>query len=172
MVRTLDRVRVIDIAIGPAGVEHAGEVLTVQRAAYLSEAQRYGDPFLPPLTQPLRQIVEDVRAGRRLVALLGSRVVGSVRAEEHEGVLHIGRLAVAPDLQGHGIGGRLLVAAEVAAGPHVAGYELFTGADSHDNVRLYERFGYRPVRHERLPQGPGLVYLHKRRGSTRAGVPE
>ena len=164
--RTLHRVDVVDVVIGPAGVEHAGEVLTVQRAAYLSEAQRYGDPFLPPLTQPLREIVEDVRTGRRLVALLGSRVIGSVRAEEREGVLHIGRLAVAPDLQGHGIGGRLLVAAEAAAPPHVTAYELFTGADSGDNLRLYERLGYRRVRYEPLPQGPGLVYLHKRRGPT------
>lgn len=36
----------------------------MQRAAYLSEAQRYGDPFLPPLTQPLAEIVTDMRAGR------------------------------------------------------------------------------------------------------------
>jgi hypothetical protein len=46
----------------------------------------------------------------------------------------------------------------------VTTFELFTGADSEDNVRLYERLGYRQVRLESLPQGPGLVYLHKRRG--------
>ncbi len=153
---TLGRVGVVEVVIARATVEHAGELLTVQRAAYLSEAQRYSDPFLPPLTQPLAEIVEDVRTGRRLVALQGLRVVGSVRVEERAGVLHVGRLAVAPDQQGRGIGRRLLLAAEETAGPHTATYELFTGADSGDNVQLYEGLGYRRVRHERLAKGPGL----------------
>ena len=156
----------VDVAVCQATAGHAGEILTVQRAAYVAEAQRYGDPLLPPLTQPLAEILEDAVSGRRLVALRGSRVVGTVRAEERDGVLHIGRLAVAPDLQGQGIGRRLLLAAEDSAGPAVQGYELFTGADSDDNIRLYERLGYRRVRHESLPQGPGLVHLHKIRGGS------
>jgi hypothetical protein len=61
-------VTVLDVRIARAGVEQAGEILTVQRAAYLSEAQRYGNPLLPPLTQPLSEIVEDVQGGRRFVA--------------------------------------------------------------------------------------------------------
>lgn len=136
-------------------------MLTVQRTAYLSEAQRYGNPFLPPLTQTLPEIVADVRAGRRLVALRGRRVVGSVRGEEEVGVLHIGRLSVAPDQQGVGIGTLLLRAVEALASSHVTTCALFTGADSEDNLRLYERLGYRQVRHEPLPQGPGLVHLEK-----------
>lgn len=140
-------------------------MLTVQRAAYVTEAQRYRDPFLPPLTQSLAEVADDVRAGRRLVALSAQRVVGTVRAEERAGVLHVGRLAVAPDHQGRGVGGRLLVAAERLAGPGVTAFALFTGADSADNVRLYERAGYRPVRHEALPSGPGLVHLEKQRGT-------
>jgi hypothetical protein len=47
----------------------------------------------------------------------------------------------------------------------VTAYALFTGAESDDNVTLYERLGYRQVRHETLPQGPGLVHLHKPRTS-------
>ncbi|MDQ1661794.1 MAG: hypothetical protein QOJ68_1774 [Blastococcus sp.] len=152
-----------DVTIDRAQLEHSGEVLTVQRAAYLSEAQRYGDPFLPPLTQSLEELADEIRAGRRLVALVGTRVVGSVRAAEHDGVLHIGRLAVAPDQQGRGIGTQLLGAAEDLAGPEVQTFALFTGAASDDNVRLYETLGYRTVRHDALPEGPGLVHLHKPR---------
>ena len=139
----------------------AGEVLTVQRAAYVAEAQRYADPFLPPLTQPLAEVVADVRAGRRLVACLGSRVVGTVRGEQRDDVLHVGRLAVAPDQQGRGLGTRLLSAIEQLAGQGVTTCALFTGAGSDDNVRLYGRLGYRFVRHEQLPSGPGLVHLEK-----------
>jgi ribosomal protein S18 acetylase RimI-like enzyme len=155
-----------EVVIRPARPEQAGEILTVQRAAYLSEAQRYGDPFLPPLTQTLAEVVDDVRAGRRLVALLEPRVVGSVRGEQRGAVLHVGRLAVAPDQQGRGIGRRLLTAVEALAEAPTTTYALFTGADSQDNVRLYENLGYHRVRHEALPQGPGLVHLEKFRGRT------
>ncbi len=157
----LQQVQAAEILVSRASVEQAGELLTVQRAAYLNEAQRYGDPFLPPLTQPLAEIVADVRAGRRLVALRGPRVVGSVRGEQRSDVLHVGRLAVAPDQQGHGIGRRLLRAVEELAGPRVTRCALFTGADSDDNLRLYEDLGYRRVGNESLPQGPGLVHLEK-----------
>ena len=138
-------------------------MLTVQRAAYVAEAQRYSDPFLPPLTQPLSEVAEDVRAGRHMVARAGGRIVGTVRGERQGHVLHIGRLAVAPDQQGRGIGTRLLMAVEGLADADVTRFALFTGAESEDNLRLYERLGYRPVRHEPLPRGPGLVHLEKRR---------
>lgn len=47
----------VEPRIVPAGVADAGEILTVQRAAYLTEAQHYADPFLPPLTE-----LDEVRA--------------------------------------------------------------------------------------------------------------
>jgi hypothetical protein len=49
----------VEETIVPAGVADAGEILTVQRAAYLTEAQHYADPFLPPLTA-----IEAACAGR------------------------------------------------------------------------------------------------------------
>ncbi len=42
-------------------------------------------------------------------------------------------------------------------------FALFTGADSEANLRLYARCGYREVRREALPTGPGLIHLHKPR---------
>ena len=146
-----------------AAPAEAGELLTVQRAAYVAEAQRYADPFLPPLTQPLSEVVEEIRRDRRMVARSGCRVVGTVRGEQRGHVLHIGRLAVAPDQQGRGIGTRLLIAVEGLADADATACALFTGADSENNLRLYERLGYRPVRHEPLPSGPGLVHLDKQR---------
>jgi ribosomal protein S18 acetylase RimI-like enzyme len=159
------------VVIAVAGEQHAGEVLTVQRAAYVTEAQRYGDPFLPPLTQSLGELVQDVRAGRRLVALRGHRVVGAIRGEECHGLLHVGRLAVAPDQQGAGIGTGLLLAVETLAGPAVTAFALFTGADSEANLRLYQGLGYRQVRHEPLPHGSGLTHLEKPRRSPGSGAP-
>ncbi|MFC4145271.1 GNAT family N-acetyltransferase [Micromonospora mangrovi] len=159
------------LLIAPAGVADAGELLTVQRAAYLVEAQRYADPFLPPLTETL----DEVRAALAgpavvLVARLGHRLVGSVRATVDGDTAHVGRLSVAPDQQGRGVGARLLTAIEAACADRVARFTLFTGAESADNLRLYERHGYVPTGHRPSPAGPGLVDLVKTVSPARSGA--
>jgi GNAT superfamily N-acetyltransferase len=138
----------------PAGA--AGELLTLQRAAYVTEAQRYDDLRLPALLQTLEELVEELAASRCLAAVIGTRLVGSVRSRERDGVLHIGRLVVAPDLQGRGLGSRLLLAAE--AGTSLRRAALFTGALSEQNLRLYRRHGY--LESHRESQRPGLDLVH------------
>ena len=149
------------IRIERAGPGDAGELLTLQRAAYVTQAQLYDDPHLPPLTQTLEQLRADLLAWPRLKASVGARIVGSARAREDGEVLRIGRLSVAPDLQGRGIGTALLAAAERLAGPQVHRAALFTGRKSIANLRLYERCGYAVTRYEDLPVGPGIVHLDK-----------
>lgn len=135
----------------------------MQRSAFVSEAQAYGDPFLPPLTQTLDELVAELGAGTCLKAVVAGRIVGSVRASDESGIRRIGRLAVAPDQQGQGLGTALLQAVEALAGPEVIMFTLFTGADSSANLRLYRRLGYHEVRREALPTGPGLIHLQKPR---------
>jgi GNAT superfamily N-acetyltransferase len=153
------------IVIEPARPADAGEILTVQRAAYVTEAQRYGDPRLPPLTETLAEVEAAVATATVLVARDGGRLVGVVRGRlDGDGTCHVGRLAVAPDRQGGGVGGRLLDAIEAAHAGRAGRFELFTGAASDENVRLYERRGYAVCAHRALHNGPGLVFLDKRVG--------
>ena len=147
------------VVVGPAAPGSAGEVLTVQRAAYVTEAQLYGDPGIPPLTETLEQVTAVVAAGAVLTATLGPRVVGAVRGVLADGVLSVGRLVVSPDQRGRGIGTALLTAVERMPGAHRA--ELFTGVASEGNRRLYERLGYREVRRERISAAVELDHLAK-----------
>lgn len=146
----------------------------VSLAAFVSEAQRYGDPLLPPL----RETVADVRAAiedpaqRVVVAEAGAwsdwkpdRLLGSVRVrlardrssdqgDDGGGPLvgHVGRLVVVPDAQGRGLGRALLGAAEdEARRAGAVRLELFTGAESEGSIALYQRAGYR------LSERPGDV---------------
>lgn len=149
-------------AISPAD---AGEVLTLQRAAFVQEALIYGSPDMPPLTQTLDEVEAELQQNDGCVAHLGPRMVGAVRARRDGDLLLIGRLAIAPDMQGRGIGSRLLAAVERAG--HDAGAqeaELFTGSLSEANLRLYEREGY--VESERVDGDDGIqqVFLRKRLG--------
>ncbi|GEB45285.1 GCN5 family acetyltransferase [Microbacterium testaceum] len=129
--------------IRPIDTDDAGEVLTIQRAAFASEALIYGDPDMPPLTQTLEELRAELVENLGCVAVAGHRLVGAVRARLDGELLLIGRLAIAPDQQGEGLGTLLLAAVEERgreAGATEA--ELFTGALSEANQRLYEREGY------------------------------
>lgn len=150
------------LSISLAVVGDAGEVLTLQRAAYVTEAQLYDDMRLPALTQSLDELRAELQEGFAFKATLATgRLVGAVRARLDDGTLHVGRLTVAPDQQGKGIGGALLQRMEREAPVGTETYALFTGHLSSANLRLYERHGYLEVRRKALHPGVTLVHLEK-----------
>jgi ribosomal protein S18 acetylase RimI-like enzyme len=75
--------------------------------------------------------------------------------------MEVSRLAVAPDLQRAGIGGRLLAAVEAAAPPRVRTMWLVTGAASHGSLALYRRAGYTVVGQDTDTAGVVLAVLEK-----------
>lgn len=96
-----------------------------------------------------------------LKAVVGHRMVGAVRGRIDGSVLHIGRLTVAPDWQGRGVGSRLLREIEDRRPDGVGTATLFTGHRSEANLRLYARRGYVEQRREELRPGVVLVHLTK-----------
>ncbi len=129
------------------GVQDAGELWTLQRAAYVSEAQTHDDPRLPPLTQTLAELRAELASAD--VTALGirdrGRLIATVRLRHDPAdpaTAQVARLAVAPDRQGEGLGSRLLAEAERHARPQVTALTLFTGDRSHANLGLYARRGY------------------------------
>ncbi|NUW34380.1 GNAT family N-acetyltransferase [Nonomuraea sp. SMC257] len=138
----------------------AGEILTVQRAAYVTEAQLYGDPFIPPLVESVEQVREAIRDGVVLKAVESGRVVGSVRGRLSGATCLVGRLVVAPDQQGRGLGTALLRALHEQVA-EASAFDLFTGHLSEGNLRLYRRLGYRETRRERMDDHLTLVHLRR-----------
>lgn len=145
----------------PATSHDAGELLTLQRAAYQSEALLYGDPALPPLVQTLPDLVRELQEAIALKAVRSGRIIGSVRARIDGAVGHIARLIVAPDVQGCGVGTRLMREIEARLCDDVQRFELFTGARSEANLRLYARLGYREIRRTSVTPALTLIYLAK-----------
>jgi GNAT superfamily N-acetyltransferase len=128
--------------LGPA---HAGEALTVQYAAYLSEGRRYGTTEIPPLVESLEELAADLARDdtRGFAAWIGPRLVGSVRLRRIEGPgpVEFTRYSVAPDVQGHGVGTALIDAAHATLAPGTVTV-LVTGVRSTANLGLYGRRGY------------------------------
>lgn len=150
------------MTVRPIRPEDAGEVLTLQRAAFVQEALIYGTPEMPPLTQTLEELEAELVENLGCVALAGHRVVGAVRAQRDGELLLVGRLAIAPDQQGRGVGTTLLAAVEKRGAEEGATEaELFTGSLSEANLRLYQREGY--VESQRVPGDDGIeqVFLRK-----------
>jgi GNAT superfamily N-acetyltransferase len=151
-----------EVTVRPIRPEDAGEVLTLQRAAFVQEALIYGSPEMPPLTQTLEELEAELAENLGCVALAGQRIVGAVRAQRDGELLLVGRLAIAPDQQGRGLGTTLLAAVEErGASEGATEAELFTGSLSEANLRLYQREGY--VETERVPGDDGTeqVFLRK-----------
>ena len=140
-----------EITLRHATVDDLGEIITVQRAAFLIEAQLYGHPNLPPLSETIdeaRAVLDDGATAvvvAELVRPTGPRLVGVIRAAVIDGVAHIGRLAVAPDLMGSGIGSRLLQYVHDNPPAGTERFTLYTALKSVGNQRWYTGHGYRPV---------------------------
>jgi GNAT superfamily N-acetyltransferase len=147
--------------------DDAGEMLTLQRAAYVTEAQAHRDLDLPPLAQSLEDLASELadpevlalglrHHGRRLVAAVRVRVRAAAPT-----VAEVGRLTVAPDRQRQGLGSRLLGVVERHLATDVAEIQLFTGERSPGNLRLYSRLGYAETHRTPTPAGYALVHLTK-----------
>ena len=93
------------------------------------------DPLPSPvrgLALPLHEDLDDVRRWGRewttVVGLLESRLVTAARGRRVGDDREVGRLVVAPDLAGRGVGRRLLAGVEALATAGTTRTTLFTGS--------------------------------------------
>jgi GNAT superfamily N-acetyltransferase len=144
------------------GVADAGEVLTLQRAAYVTEARAHDDFDLPPLLETLAEARTALASVLSWGIRENGRLLASVRLTVTGNVGVVTRLVVAPDRQGAGLGGGLLRAMEDAAPPEVTVFRLFTGSKSVGPLGLYTKHGYRET-HRTPENNHELVHLEKPR---------
>ncbi|MEU5582095.1 GNAT family N-acetyltransferase [Streptomyces huasconensis] len=155
----------MSVTISEAASEaDAEQILKLQYLCYQSEAELYGDYSIEPLTQSLDSLKAEVTSDTVLVARLGDEVVASVRGTvDADGTARIGKLIVHPRLQRHGLGGRLLNAIErqLGANSTTKSFQLFTGHRSEQNLQLYRKHGYAPVKTQRVNDRLTVVTLAK-----------
>ncbi|MGO9660805.1 MAG: GNAT family N-acetyltransferase [Acidimicrobiales bacterium] len=152
-----------EVVYGVIGPEHAGEVHTLQRAAFVAEARLYGTVEIPPLVETVDEIRRELASTVTMGAWLGSRLVGTARLTLDGSIGWVSRVAVAPDLQGQGVGSRLLSTLESAAPPQVRRFQLGAGHKSGDDLAMNERRGYREVSRRVDQAGVELVAMGKDR---------
>ncbi|MDT0203259.1 tRNA (guanosine(37)-N1)-methyltransferase TrmD [Nocardioides sp. AE5] len=145
-----------ELDVRPASRGDAGELFTLQRACWLAEGQANPGVEIPALGETLDDVVAGLAEWTTHVVRHHGRLVGACRGRLEGDAWHVGRLMVAPDLQGRGLGRWLLGYAESLAPPDARRFLLFTGVQSTDNQRMYRKAGYRLVEGE-APDGAVLM---------------
>jgi len=159
----------------------APEILALQKIAYQSEVELYGDNSLPALQQTLGDLEDDFeRMPQREATVLGARggqdgsaassdriiflkavvngkIIGSVRGYAVDGIAHLSRLIVHPYFRRRGIGRRLLAEIERVF-PQVSRFEAKTGHQSKRNLYQLAKGGYQTFKTE--PFTPAITWVH------------
>lgn len=144
----------------------AAELLVLQRCCWVTEAILNETLAIPALHEDSATVQAWVEKMHVWTVRVGPRLVAAVRAHQDGDRWEIGRLMVAPDLRGAGLGRWLLHHAESQAPATVRRFDLFTGGRSERNVRMYRAAGYElaDVPQEMRSQHiKGAVYLTKPR---------
>ncbi|GAA4725492.1 hypothetical protein GCM10023350_05100 [Nocardioides endophyticus] len=147
-----------DVQVRPAEPADAGELYVLQLACWVAEQHDNPGVRIPALHETLDDLRAWLARDTVLVARSAGRLVGAVRASLDGDAWEVGRLMVAPDLAGRGLGRALLERIEGLAPATATTYALFTGAGSLRNQRMYKKAGYR-LRGE---IAPGVVRMTKR----------
>ena len=147
-----------DVEVRVAEPADAGELYVLQLACWVQELHANPGVRIPALHESLDDLRAWLARDAVLVARAGGRLVGAVRASLDEQAWEVGRLMVAPDVAGRGLGRTLLSRIEGLAPPEATTYALFTGAGSARNQRMYKKAGYRL--HGEVE--PGVVRMTKR----------
>jgi predicted N-acetyltransferase YhbS len=158
----------MSVTISVATEQDAEQIFRLQYLCFQSEAALYGNYRIAPLVQTLDSVRQELTSDCVFVARLGDEVVGSVRGSiTEDGAAAIGKLCVHPRLQGHGIGARLLRAAESALAEERGAkkFRLIAGHRSEGNLRLYRRVGYEAVGTSQGTDGVPMIVLEKAAGT-------
>ncbi|MEU1300942.1 GNAT family N-acetyltransferase [Streptomyces shenzhenensis] len=158
----------MSVTISAATERDTEQIFRLQYLCFQSEAALYGNYRIDPLVQSLESVRQEVAADCVFVARLGDEVIGSVRGTvTGDGAASIGKLCVHPRLQGHGIGARLLRAAEAALAEErgATTFRLCAGHRSEGNLRLYRRVGYQTVGTSEGEDGVPMIVLEKPAGA-------
>jgi ribosomal protein S18 acetylase RimI-like enzyme len=146
--------------ITQASLQDAVSILELQKLAYQSEAQLYGDFRIPPLIQTLDELKSDFAGKVFLKVQIENRVIGSVRGYQAGDTCYVERLIVHPDHHRQGIGTALMNQLELCF-EQVQRFELFTGDKSERNIQLYKRLGYEIFKTQKMHKNLSFVFMEK-----------
>ncbi|RAX57314.1 GMP synthase (glutamine-hydrolyzing) [Helicobacter monodelphidis] len=148
-----------DFVITKASEADLEEILNLQHTAFIPEAERVGRLDIEPLTQDLASIKEEFQTHIFIKCVHNDAIVGSVRGCVRDETAHIGKLFVAPQYAGNGLAKAMI--AELERCLPAKRYEIFTSAKSVENIKRYEKLGYKQYAKKLVENDIEMVFLEK-----------
>jgi len=145
-----------------AGKRDAPEILSLQKTAYRSEAEIYGDESLPALHQSLGELQNDFDGKLFVKAVINGKIIGAMRGYLSGDTAHLSRVVVHPHFRGMGIG-KALIGETDSHFPTAKRFEVFTGHKSKRNLDHFHSLGYKDFKTEDFSKTIKWIYLEKRR---------
>jgi len=172
------------VLIQRAQPDDAPEILALQKTAYQSEAEIYGEGSLPAQQQSLAELEADftrvpdlaqpfgwsgplpmpVAAGQIvfLKAVVNGKIIGAVRGYQWGEAAFLRRLIVHPYFWRRGIGRRLVTELEQAF-PQAKRFEIFTGRESTKSLGHFRKLGYQEFQTAQYSPAVTWAYMQKER---------
>jgi tRNA (guanine37-N1)-methyltransferase len=135
-----------DLVGAPASSADIPELIVLSRACWLPEALDAGTSDFPPMTDGPEELAASLEDWSTWVWRSGGRLVASGRGRrdpDDPSVWQVGRLMVAPDLSGRGIGRAVLAHIESLAPAEATSFWINTARRAERNQRIYRKAGYR-----------------------------
>jgi ech hydrogenase subunit C len=145
-----------------AEASDAPEILALQKVAYQSEAEIYGDDSLPALQQTLDDLLNDFAHMVFIKAVVNGKIIGAVRGYVEGHTAYLRRVVVHPYFRRRGIGRHLLDEIEKTF-PDVTRFEAKTGHQSKRNLYQLAQRGFTPFKTEPFTPAITWVCLEKER---------
>ena len=138
-------------------------VLEILRTAFALHDGRI-DPPSGAHRETVETLAEKLTTEALLVASNGAQVIGCIWCKSEGSDVYIGRLAVDPARQGEGVGQRLVDAATTWARQRRAKtMSLGVRVELTENIRLFERNGFRVTAEDRHPGYDRATSYHMER---------
>lgn len=145
--------------IEKATLKDLKEILDLQHFAYITEANRFNNMNIEPLTETLDELIKEYEKGIVLKMVIDNKIIGSVRGYIDNDTLHINKLMVHQSFRGNGYAKELIRKIEELY-PNKR-YELFTSTRSIENINLYQKLGYKIFKYKKIDNDLEFVYLEK-----------
>jgi ech hydrogenase subunit C len=139
------------------------EILALQKIAYQSEAELYGDDSLPAMHQTLPEIEAEFGQAVFMKAVVNGKIVGSIRGHVDGATARFTRCIVHPYFQKRGIGRKLITEIERTSPAEITRFEAVAGHKSKRRLHVYGEMGYEPYKTEPFQPHINWVILQKAR---------
>ena len=96
------------MTISKANKSDAEEILSVQKAAFQTEAEIHNMYDIQPLAQTLAELLKEFDLGPVLKVSHNGRIIGSARAHINGNIVTICKVVVLPEFRGRGIAKALI----------------------------------------------------------------